>query len=328
MTCRAPALLVPAVLAVCLVTDAAPARPTDVTRVAARASLWQQPADIAEQDLFNGPWGAQRAPQPGVTYTFLERKHSGINPGMTVRDPEGRKWSVKQARPEGRSDEGPIEVAVSRILSAVGYHQPPVYYLRSFTLRDDWGTHVEAGGRFRLHDRSLTDLGEWSWMKNPFAGTTPYRGLLAILMMLASSDLKDGNNTVYEYREGDVVEQWYVVRDLGTALGETGRLAPRKGDPDVFERQRFILGITGGFVDFDYRGRHPELVRARITPDDVRWASALLSQLSDRQWADAFRAGGYTPQVADRFIRKLRDHIARGRHLGQGAQTDAPLARP
>lgn len=79
-------------------------------------------------------------------------------------------WSVKQ------SDEGPVEVMQSRILSAVGYHQPLVYFLESFTLRDDNGTHEERGGRFRPTIKPLEDIGDWSWQQNPFVGTKPYHG--------------------------------------------------------------------------------------------------------------------------------------------------------
>ena len=41
-------------------------------------------------------------------------------------------------------DEGPVEVALSRVLSAVGYHQPPVYYLSSFMMSDPAGSRVEG----------------------------------------------------------------------------------------------------------------------------------------------------------------------------------------
>ena len=78
---------------------------------------------------------------------------------MTVVDPQGREWSVKQPYPGGLDDEAPVEVALSRLLSAIGYHQPPVYYLPTFTLKDDWGTHVEPGGRFRLKDKTLEERG-------------------------------------------------------------------------------------------------------------------------------------------------------------------------
>ena len=56
-------------------------------------------------------------------------------------------------------------------------------------------------------------------------------------------------------------------------------------------------------------------MRDRITPEEVAWASELLGRLSEKQWQDAFRAGGYEPAVANRFIAKLREKIAQGRAL-------------
>jgi hypothetical protein len=131
--------------------------------------------------------------------------------------------------------------------------------------------------------------------------------------------LKNSNNTLYEHRTGDLVEQWYVVRDVGASLGDTDRFAPRKGDADAFEQHPFILGVADRHVNFAYRGWYRNLVRDRITPDDVAWASNLLGQLSDRQWRDAFRAGGYEPEVANRFIRTLRGKIDQGRLLTRRA---------
>ena len=54
----------------------------------------------------------------------------------------------------------------------------------------------------------------------------------------------------------------------------------------------------------------------RITVDDVQWAGTLLARLTDRQWHDAFRAGGYPTDVADRFIRKIRLNIEAAQSLG------------
>ena len=283
------------------------------------ASLWVRPTDIAQRDLFHGPWGPPRAPDPADTYTLVKIKHSGVNPGMTVVDSRGRKWSVKQADPDTPVGEGPIEVVLSRVLSAVGYHQPPVYYVPSFRLRDDWGVRTTGGGRFRLHEETLKERGSWSWHQNPFIEVRAHEGLLTILMMFNASDLKSSNNSLYEYRGPDGREQWYVVRDLGTALGETGRLAPRRGDPELFERSRFIVGIDKGFVRFGYRGRHRELVTDRIGIYDVSWASRLLSKLTEQQWHDAFRAGGFARPVADRYIRVLSARIAHGLALDDDA---------
>jgi len=289
------------------------------------AEFWQRPGDIATRDLYYGPWGNERAPDPNAVYTFVERKQQGTNPGVTVRDPLGREWHVKQPPHNDQGAEGPIEVTLSRVLSAVGYHQPPVYFVPSLTIADAKGTHVEPGGRFRLTDTPIRRTGEWSWQQNPFVGMRPYQGLLVILMMFDSSDLKNENNALYEVKErGDGPARWYVVRDLGTALGETGRLAPQRGNPEIFQREAFVTGVKNGFVQFNYNGWHQELFR-QISPADVWWASELLGRLSDQQWSDAFRAGGYERDVADRFIGRLHQKIAEGLRVGEtGTFSNAP----
>jgi hypothetical protein len=227
-------------------------QPTVPPGEARMAELWEQPHDIANQDLYLGSWGGERAPDPNAIYTFVKRKQQGTNPGVTLRDPAGREWHVKQPPHNDQGAEGPIEVTLSRVLTAVGYHQPPIYFLPSVTIKDAKGTHVEPGGRFRLTEPSLKHASEWSWQQNPFVGTRPYQGLLVMLMMFDSSDLKNENNALYEVRRnGGNAERWYVVRDLGTALGETGKLAPQRGDPDIFEREPFILDMKGDFVAFN-----------------------------------------------------------------------------
>jgi hypothetical protein len=195
-----------------------------------------------------------------------------------------------------------------------------VYFLPSLTVKDAAGTHVEPGGRFRLTEQSIKSVDTWSWQRNPFVGTRPYQGLLVILAMFGSSDIKNENNVLYEVKDpGEGAKHWYVVRDLGTALGETGRLAPLRGNPDIFERQAFILDVRDGFVRFNYHGWHQELFR-QIAPLDLAFASDLMEQLTDRQWADAFRAGGFPPREANRFIAALRQRIAEARRAsGQAA---------
>jgi hypothetical protein len=280
------------------------------------ATLWEAPTAASAQDLIYGPWGRERAPDPGDTFTFVERKHSGVNPGMTVTDSRGREWSVKQPYPGGMDSEAPVEVVVSRLLSAMGYHQPPVYYLSTFTLKDDWGTRIETGGRFRLKERSLKDKGPWRWEENPFIGTRPYEGLLVFMMMINNTDMKNSNNTLYEFTRAGRVEQWYVPRDVGAAFGDTHR-EPRKNHLPSFIRHPFVIGVNNGYVDFAYSGHYKNLVRDRIRPEDVVWTSNLLARLSDGQWNDAFRAGGYDPETARGFIRTLREKIEQGRSLAR-----------
>jgi hypothetical protein len=161
----------------------------------------------------------------------------------------------------------------------------------------------------------------------------PYQGLLVILLMFDSSDLKNSNNTLYDVTADGRTERWYVVRDLGTALGETGRLNPRRNDPDLFAHNRFITDVRSGFVVFDYHGFHQEVVRDRIAPGDVGWASSLLSGLSEGQWHDAFRAAGYGADATARFIAVLHARIVHGQQIGGDdwfprAAAGASFARP
>ena len=279
------------------------------------ASLWVEPTDLATRDVYNGPWGADNAPDPKDTYDLVELKHSGVNLGMTVKDSKGREWSVKQPYPGNLDSEAPVEVVVSRLLSAIGFHQAPVYHLPAFTLKDDFGRRVEVGGRFRLKTDKLKEVGTWDWASNPFVGTKEYQGLIVLLTMFNSTDLKNSNNSLYEHRDGDLVEQWYVARDVGSALGDTNRMAPRKNHIDSFERMPFILGVNNGFVDFAYAGWYRNLVEDRITPEQVAWACNLLGRLSDKQFQDAFRAANYEPDTANRFIARLKEKIQQGRAL-------------
>lgn len=50
-----------------------------------------------------------------------------------------------------------------------------------------------------------------------------------------------------------------------------------------------------------------------------REQATLLAQLSDRQWQDAFRAGGYDQETANRYIRQLREKVAHGRDSRRAA---------
>jgi len=282
------------------------------------AELWQAPGDVSAQNVVDGAWGPRNAPDPADTYTFVRDKKSssGSSPGLIVTDSRGRRWHVKQGR------EGGPEVVVSRVLSAVGYHQPPVYFLPSFTVADGREVRRVRGGRFRLTLDALKSRGHWTWEENPFVGTQPYQGLLVILVLLNSADLKNSNNTLYDVQSPNGgVSRWFVVRDLGTALGEIGRLDPTPNNPTHFERKPFIVGVHNGFVDFGYHAVHASVVRDRITPEDVRWATGLLSRLTDRQWHDIFRTAGYGAADAERFIRRVMQKIDEGIRIGDGPRS-------
>jgi hypothetical protein len=106
---RAAIYLMPAVLAVYMPTCAPAVRPTMMPLAAPVAELWQPPDDLATRDLYDGPWGKSRAPDPGATYTFVGPKRHGVNPGLIVADEHGREWHVKQAPHDDEGLEGPVE---------------------------------------------------------------------------------------------------------------------------------------------------------------------------------------------------------------------------
>jgi hypothetical protein len=296
--------------------------PAAVTAEVVRGNvLWDPPTGLHDRDLFYGPWGARLKPDPNATYTFVRRKTRGTNPGVVVQDPQGREWHVKQAAGNGHHPEGPVEVVVSRVLSAIGYHQPPVYYLPSFVMRDGKSVQTESGGRFRLHEPWLHDVGNWSWDDATVKGSRPYNGLLVILLAFSSWDLKESNNCIYQVDRGGRKDTWYMVRDLGGALGDQGRIRTTRNDIGKFERRGFIRGVNDGYVEFEYGGKRPDLYRRRITVADVRWATGLLASLDDRQWRDAFRAGGYSNDLSERFILKIKSNILEGQRLDASSRS-------
>ena len=279
--------------------------------------LWQEPAAIEQRDLFHGPGGRELLPRE-KTFVFVARDTGGWSPGFDVRGADGVEWSVKLG-PEAQS-----EVVASRILWAIGFHQPPTYYLSEWTL-----TGAEQGpqpaGRFRPSLTSRKVTGDWSWYENPFVGTPPFAGLVVANLILNSWDWKTTNNKIYELSEPvNGVRRWFVVRDLGASLGKTtypgmlkwfrlrGFGQGTRNDLEGFEEQGFITRVDDEAQPaFDYRGIYRDVIET-VTLADVRWTCLRLHRLTDEQWRDAFRAGGYTPEQTERYVRKIKAKIAQG----------------
>ena len=281
-----------------------PAAPVSAAQM---AQLWVEPE--RERDLFWGVGGQRFAPPANAVYKFEAKDETGFSVSFDVTSPDGMEWSAKIG-PEAQT-----EVVVSRILWGLGYHQPPIYYLPSWTLDPEGAeTRTESEARFRPKLPQLERLDEyWHWADNPFSGTREMKGLLVVMLMLNATDLKDDNNSIYELKEPwGGAPRWFVVRDVGAALGETGKLFPRRNWLDGFERAGFITGTDEeGRIRFDYNGRHQELL-SMITPADVQWAAQRMQRLTEQQWRDAFRAGNYAQPIADRYVRKIKQKIAQG----------------
>jgi hypothetical protein len=291
--------------AVVAAADAQGPKPPDKAPI---AELWVQPG--SSRNLFHGVGGARLAPNPRHMFDVIEVKRGGFSDGYTVKDPHGREWSAKFP-PEAHS-----EITSSRILWGVGYHQPPIYLLTRWDAEGGTTPNPQLPARFREKDPNLRGLaaeGEWSYYRNPFVGTPQLKGLLVLQAMLGNNDLKDAQNAVYTLQtplEG--ARRWYVARDLGHTLGRPAVMGTREGDIEAFERQPFITGVREGRVQFGVDlGRHAELFED-IRPADVVWICERLDRLTDTQWRDAFRAGGYPPDDAGRFIRRFEQMIAEG----------------
>jgi hypothetical protein len=106
----------------------------------------------------------------------------------------------------------------------------------------------------------------------------------------------------------------YVARDLGASLGKTSWIKfATKDDPAGFEREPFIERVENNRVVFHYDGSWLEPQAHNIaTPADVRWICRLMSRLTDKQWNDAFRAGGFTPEETARYVARIREKIQEG----------------
>jgi hypothetical protein len=284
------------------------------------AQFWVEPADLASRDLYWGPGGRENAPDPNGRFEFVERSTGTFkfSRGFDVKDERGIKWSAK-FWPESQT-----EVVASRLMWAIGFHQPPTYYVAHWTLSGDTGwAGPQGGARFRPSPRWLEREGDWSWHENPFTGTQPWRGALVMMVLINNSDLKPSQNNIYDLKEPrEGARRWYVVRDLGASFGATGTLWARRNDPATFEKEAFIKSVDGGRVRFNYSGRWKELFQD-LTPADVRWTCERLARLSPRQWRDAFRAADYREDVADRFIRRFQEKVAQGMAL-----PSAPAATP
>jgi len=297
---------------------------------AQQAEFWNEPTDLAQRDLLHGPGGIQDQPDPQDRYEFISADTSGASKGFDVRDSKGREWSAKLGV------EAQSEIAASRIIWAAGFHQPSMYYLPGWTLVRDGVASTQPAARFRLKHHMKT-AGTWAWSANPFVGTDEFGGLVVLMVIINNWDLKTSNNVLYDVQGGSGgAERWYVVKDLGAAFGRTGstgtlfgRFRGSKNDVADYEREPFIKSVHDDRVNVHFHGAAyvPVLPRT-IRVSHVRWICERLNRLSDQQWHDAFRAAGYTDDVADRYVRRLKQKVADGLKVSSMTSVSPAIVSP
>ena len=297
--------------------------------------LWRDPGDISARDLAYGPGSSRRA--PAAPFTFLKEDKDGESPKFAVRDARGVEWRVKLG-PEAQS-----ETVATRLVWSVGYFAEEAYYFDRVRIRklprlSRGRQYVEGGDvvrsvRFEPRRKEVKRGDAWDWDKNPFKGTRELSGLKVIMILLNNFDARAANNTVLYVmnQRRRRMDARYVVTDLGATLGRAGGLGGKRTKNNLkdFLSTRFVTGVEeDGSVEFDYDTRPTKLgmftvlyppyylgevkkeKSMRGIPDvHARWIGTLLSQLTDEQLRDAFRAASYDESTMEGYVTSLRERI-------------------
>ena len=169
----------------------------------------------------------------------------------------------------------------SRLYWAVGYHQPPTYFVPEWTL-EGGDVRQQTSGRFRPELPEWKVAGDWSLHENPFVGTQPYRGLLVLHVITNSWDIKQAQNKIYEATvERLQPRRLYVVRDLGATFGRPRWPDGSRNNPEHYEEHPFIKGVNGNRVEFSVRG--PASGAAEANPHAGRLLDLAPLVASDRE---------------------------------------------
>ena len=139
-----------------------------------------------------------------------------------------------------------------------------------------------------------------------------------MMALFENWDIKDDNNRILAVTGPGGTRLHYVVSDLGATFGKTGgqnspmdlirQVKGSRNEPEDYARDRFIEGVEGGRVKFNFSGKNSSLMRD-ISVADASWLGRILSRLSDRQIADAFRAANYTPAEVRMLTAEVRQRI-------------------
>lgn len=270
--------------------------------------LWRN-VNIPQRDTFYGPGG--RDGQPDLsTITFIREEKGGYSKKYRVRDGSGRVWVAKIGK------EAQSETAAVRLLWALGYETEIVYLVPRMTIPGK-GTFTNV----RLEARPATvDRGdEWRWKKNPFIGTRELQGLKIMMVFFNNWDMKDANNVIFE--EGG--HERYAISDLGVSFGKTGMtripifwwIGRTRNEPKHYANSKFVKGVDKSRVKFHFNGKNYQVLK-NVTVDDARWLADKLTQLTDRQIRDAFRAANYSTADINLLTMAVRDRIRQLDRIG------------
>jgi hypothetical protein len=279
--------------------------------------LWRE-REVERLDLSAGPGG--EAMRPDVRrLRVLKEEAGGFSPKYRVRDARGRVWVAKLG------SEAQSETAATRLVWAAGYITETTYLVPCVRLEGITKPKKEiercAGGgfanvRFEARPAGVERLDPWKWKENPFRGTLHLQGLKVLMALLNNWDMKDDNNVIIHAPggRGGRGELRYAISDLGATFGKTGslplfwRITRSRNKPEDYAESKFIDEVEGGRVDFHFGGKNRGLLDD-VTVAEARWVGRILSRLSNRQLADAFRAANYTPEETAMLAEAVRSRI-------------------
>lgn len=275
------------------------------------AVMWERPSDISSRDLFLGPGGSSMRPDLR-RITFIKEEKGGYSKKYLVRDASGREWVAKIGK------EAQSETSAIRLLWGVGYLTEVNYLVPRVTIP---GKGTFNNVRFEARPESWDRVGEWKWKRNPFVGTPEYQGLKIMMAMINNWDLKDSNNEIIQTNG----ELRYVISDLGATFGHASttplfwRLTRSRNNPSKYTNAKFLERVKGNRVVLHFGGKNRGLMKD-ITIRDAQWLSSWLSQLSDQQLRDAFRAANYRPDQINMLAGAVRERSNELRDLRRAEQ--------
>lgn len=330
-----PKSLILAIVLVASLSPSAAAQRGEEGPSAGKPVAWRDPGDISALDLRRGPCAEHLA--PAAPFTFLEEDRLGASPKFKVKDARGVAWVVKLG------EEAQAETVATRLVWAMGYFAEESYYFDRVEVQNlprlsrgqeyVEGRAAVRGARFEPRRVGEQRVATWDWERNPFAGQRQFNGLKVLMALLGNYDIRPENNLIVSARDarGVETEARYVVSDIGATLGKVGGLGGKRSKNNLadYRASRFVLGVEGGMVKFDYHTKpkgmgffasvfkpgygksqaQKERVMGNIPVEDARWMGSQLARLSDEQLRDAFRSAGYDAATTDGYVAAIRGRI-------------------
>lgn len=266
-----------------------------------RAVLWE-PTDVRSQNLYHGPGG--RTGHPDISrITFIREEKGGYSKKFRIKDANGNIWIAKIGK------EAQSETAAVRLLSAIGYKTEINYLVPRLNIP---GKGTFSNVRLEARPGNVERGKQWNWGRTPFERTPQMKGLMLMMAFLNNWDMKSANNVILTTRD----EDQYVISDLGVSFGKTGSnslplfwwIGRSRNNPSHYANSRFITGTKNGRVKVHYNGKNRSRMKD-FTTSDARWLADHLTQLSDSQIRDAFRAANYSRSEIDQLTRAVRSRI-------------------